>query len=187
VHWLEEVLRGRGRGFESCRPHSREFCAKNAATCDKKTLTCIAANFALAGGGLPRLKKILIFSGFFGSNFIECQTLECPTKNTRQRRLCRLFFYRVIFAKCYTRQSLCRVQLGLCRVPQPRHSSKRPIPVVHRMPSISTAPHQPPHPYRKRRRKTHPASPPSARPHITPSARIEEEEKHSSAPPPHAR
>ena len=46
--------RGRGRWFESRRPHSREFYAKNAGD-----------GLALAGGGLHRLKKILIFFGFF--------------------------------------------------------------------------------------------------------------------------
>ena len=38
---------------------------------------------------------------------------ECAIKNTRQiaiRRHCR---YRVVYAKCYTRQSLCRVLLAL--------------------------------------------------------------------------
>ena len=43
--------------------------------------------------------------------------VECPTNDTRQRRLCRLFFLRVAFAECSARQSLCRVFLSLCRVP----------------------------------------------------------------------
>ena len=108
-----------GLGFESRRPRSREIYAKKAGD-----------GWALTGGGLHQLKKnsiflvkIPIFFGFFfGSNFAECRALgkgfaECPTKDTRQRRLCRLIFYRVVFAECNTRQSLCRVQIGLCRVP----------------------------------------------------------------------
>jgi len=43
---------------------------------------------------------------------------ECPIKDTRQSRLCRLKFRRVIFAECRTRQIFCRVQNGLCRVPR---------------------------------------------------------------------
>ena len=42
--------------------------------------------------------------------------VECAIKNTWQiavRRHCRC---RVLFAECYTRQSLCRVFFGLCRV-----------------------------------------------------------------------
>jgi hypothetical protein len=43
---------------------AREFCVKNAVTCDD------GDGRALAGGGLPRLKKLFaIFSNFFGSNF----------------------------------------------------------------------------------------------------------------------
>jgi hypothetical protein len=42
---------------------------------------------------------------------------ECPIKDTRQRHLCRPKFYRGLFAECGTRQSFCRVQNGLCRVP----------------------------------------------------------------------
>ena len=41
---------------------------------------------------------------------------ECPKKDTRQKCLRRHFFYRVRFAECHTRQTLCRVQKGLCRV-----------------------------------------------------------------------
>jgi hypothetical protein len=72
--------------------------------------------------GSPVKKKIFaFFFAFFGSNFAECQALgkafaECPIKDTRQIRFCRQFFYRVSFAECNTRQSLCRVQIGLCRV-----------------------------------------------------------------------
>jgi hypothetical protein len=43
---------------------------------------------------------------------------ECPTKSTRQRRLCRCTVCRAFFVKCYTRQSLCRVFLRLRRVLQ---------------------------------------------------------------------
>jgi hypothetical protein len=43
---------------------------------------------------------------------------ECPTKNTRQRRLCRCTVCRVFFAECYTRQRFCRVFLRLRRVLQ---------------------------------------------------------------------
>jgi hypothetical protein len=42
---------------------------------------------------------------------------ECPKKDTRQRALYCYFFWRVLFVECGTRQSLCRVQYGLCRVP----------------------------------------------------------------------
>jgi hypothetical protein len=41
---------------------------------------------------------------------------ECPTKSTRQRRLCRCTVCRAFFAECYTRQRLCRVFLRLRRV-----------------------------------------------------------------------
>ena len=41
---------------------------------------------------------------------------ECPMKNTRQTGLCRVNSSRVLFAECYTRQSLCRVFSRLCRV-----------------------------------------------------------------------
>ena len=92
-----------GLGFESRRPHSREIYAKKAGD-----------GWALTGGGLHQLKKItffwvkiLIFFGFFfGSNFAECPPFaecpalgkafaECPTKNTQQRCICRVIFYRV--------------------------------------------------------------------------------------------
>jgi hypothetical protein len=43
---------------------------------------------------------------------------ECPIKCTRQRGLCRQIFYRAPFAECSTRQSLCRVYIVLCRVPE---------------------------------------------------------------------
>ena len=42
---------------------------------------------------------------------------ECPKNNTWQRPLCRVFGCRVVYAVGGTRQSLCRVHLGLCRVP----------------------------------------------------------------------
>ena len=42
---------------------------------------------------------------------------ECSTKNTRQRQLCRVLFCRVPFARCNTRQTLCRVFFCLRRVP----------------------------------------------------------------------
>ena len=106
------------RGFESRQPRIREFFAKNAED-----------GWALAGGGLHRLKKFNFlgknshfFGFFFGSNFTECRALgkgfaECLTKDTRQRRLCRHIFYRVVFAECSIQQNLYRVQIGLCRVP----------------------------------------------------------------------
>ena len=40
----------------------------------------------------------------------------CQTKGTRQRTSLPTVVYRVRFAVCYTRQSLCRVFFGLCRV-----------------------------------------------------------------------
>ena len=43
---------------------------------------------------------------------------ECSTKNTRQRNVCRLCVRRVPFAECNTRQRICRVYIGLCRVPE---------------------------------------------------------------------
>ena len=62
------------------------------------------------------------FFGFFLFQLCRVSALgkgfaECPTKDTRQRRLCRRVICRVFFAECSTRQSLCRVQIGLCRVP----------------------------------------------------------------------
>ena len=95
--------RGRGRRFESRRPRGREFYVKKCR------------RWAGAGRwGAPPIKKIPIFRVFFGSNFAECRALgkgfaECPTKDTRQRRLCRPIFCRVTFAECSTRQSLCRI------------------------------------------------------------------------------
>ena len=41
---------------------------------------------------------------------------ECPKSDTRQRSLCRGRLCRVAFAECNTRQRVCRVQTGLCRV-----------------------------------------------------------------------
>ena len=92
-----------GLGFESRRPHSREIYVKKAGDV-----------WALTGGGLHQLKKITFFLGknshffgfFFGSNFAECSPFaecpalgkafaECPTKDTRQRHLCRVIFCRV--------------------------------------------------------------------------------------------
>jgi hypothetical protein len=77
------------------------------------------AYVVLVGGHLPRTGSsrkffFAFFFAFFGSNFAECQALgkvfaKCPIKDTRQRRFCRQFFYRVSFAECNTRQSLCRV------------------------------------------------------------------------------
>ena len=43
--------------------------------------------------------------------------VECPIENTRQRAVCRYCRWRVQFAECCTRQILCRVFFGLCRVP----------------------------------------------------------------------
>ena len=83
-----------GLGFESRRLRIREFYAKNAED-----------GWALAGGGLHQLKKsffwvkIPIFLGFF------------------RFQLCRVSVADALFAECSTRQSLCRVQIGLCRVP----------------------------------------------------------------------
>ena len=101
---------------------SRELCAKNAAT-------------SMAGGAgrwrsSPKKKFCYYFLVFSHFHFTECKSLpsafpalgkgfaECPTKNTRQRLLCRLIFCRVPFAEYGTQQSLCRVYFGLCRVPQ---------------------------------------------------------------------
>jgi len=73
-------------------------------------------------GASPRKKIFLLFfDDFFVSIFAECRALgkafaECPINDTRQRALCRQDFYGALFAECYTRQSLCQVFLGLCRV-----------------------------------------------------------------------
>jgi len=40
----------------------------------------------------------------------------CPTKNPQQKRPLPMLGCRGTFAVCYTWQSLCRVQIGLCRV-----------------------------------------------------------------------
>ena len=72
--------------------------------------------------GQPFQKNFFpIFSAFF--IFFLCRVsalgkafAECPIKNTRQRPLCRPEFCRVLFAECGTRQRLCRMYLGLCRV-----------------------------------------------------------------------
>ena len=42
---------------------------------------------------------------------------ECAIKNTRQIAVCWHCRCRVLFTECYTRQSLCQVFFGLCRVP----------------------------------------------------------------------
>ena len=39
----------------------------------------------------------------------------CPIKSSRQRNLCRPIFCRRVFARCYSRQRLCRVWSSLCR------------------------------------------------------------------------
>ena len=62
--------RGRGRRFESRRPCSREFYAKNAGD-----------GRALAGRGLHWLKKFPFFSYFLGFFFIP--TLPCRVPNKK--------------------------------------------------------------------------------------------------------
>ena len=69
-------------------------------------------------------KNSHFFEFFFCFNFAECRALgkgfaECPTKDTRQRRLCRLIFYRVVFAEC---------KLGFAECPW--HSANSLSPVV---------------------------------------------------------
>jgi hypothetical protein len=44
--------------------------------------------------------------------------VECLIKSTRQRSRCRCTVRRALFTKCHTRQSCCRVFIGLCRVLQ---------------------------------------------------------------------
>ena len=66
-------------------------------------------------------KNSHFFRIFFGFNFAECRVLgkgfgECPIKDTRQSWLCRHFFWRVPFAECYTRRTICRVFYAFCRV-----------------------------------------------------------------------
>ena len=43
---------------------------------------------------------------------------ECPIKCTWQRGLCRSTVYRAPFAECNSQQTICRVYIGLCRVPE---------------------------------------------------------------------
>ena len=52
----------------------------------------------------------------------------CPINGTRQTTPLPMSEYRVLFAVCGTRQSLCRVHIGLCRVP--KHTAKQQSPVV---------------------------------------------------------
>jgi len=73
---------------------------------------------------LPPLLLIAVAPNFFllrANSALGKGFAECPIKNTRQTRLCRVFGCRVAFAVGGTRQTLCRVQLGLCRVPKPRN------------------------------------------------------------------
>ena len=46
-----------------------------------------------------------------GKNFA-----ECPINGTRQSWLCRYCLWRVLFAECYTRRTICRVFSVFCRV-----------------------------------------------------------------------
>ena len=107
-----------GLGFESRRPRSHEIHAKN-----------VVDGWMLARGVLHRYKKFHFFLGknfhFFG--FFSVSILpsvghsakgfaECPIKDTRQSWLCRHFFWRVLFAECYTRRTICRVFYVFCRV-----------------------------------------------------------------------
>ena len=99
-----------GLGFESRRPRSREIYAKKAGD-----------GWALTGGGLHQLKQIFhfflvkfpIFSGFFRFQL-------CRVSGTRQR-LCRVPDKRHSTKKSlpthFLPSDLCRVQIGLCRVP----------------------------------------------------------------------
>ena len=99
-----------GLGFESRRPHSREIYAKKAGE-----------GWALTGGGLHQLKqifhffwvKIPIFSGFFS-------VPTWPSVGTRQR-LCRVpdkrHSAKTSLPTHFLPSGLCRVQIGLCRVP----------------------------------------------------------------------
>ena len=109
---------GGGRGFDSLRPRCRDLTRK-----------IVEMGTGAGQWGPPSIKKIPFFFGknshlfrvFFGFNFAECRALgkgfaECPIKNTRQSWLCRHFFWRVLFAECYTRRTICRVFYVFCRV-----------------------------------------------------------------------
>ena len=41
---------------------------------------------------------------------------ECPINGTRQSWLCRYYLWRVLFAECGTRRTICRVFYVVCRV-----------------------------------------------------------------------
>jgi hypothetical protein len=98
-----EVASSNPTGHVAC-----EFYAKNVVTYEDGR--------ALAAGGLLG-KKLQFFRVFF------CfQLCRVSDKKHSVKTALPTIFYRVTFAKCYTRQSICRVQLGLCRV--------SPIPVV---------------------------------------------------------
>ena len=93
-----------------CRP---EFCRVLFAECHTRQRLCRVY--------LGLCRMFLTLGNFF--YFFLCRVLalgkafaECPIKNTRQRPLCRPEFCRVLFAECGTRQRLCRVYLGLCRM-----------------------------------------------------------------------
>ena len=100
-----------GLGFESRRPRSHEIHAKN-----------VGDGWGLAGGGLHRLKKFLFFGFFSVPTLLSVGHSTKALPSARQKTLGKdafagPFFCRVAFAECNTRQSLCQVQIGLCRVP----------------------------------------------------------------------
>jgi hypothetical protein len=70
-----------------------------------------SANHPLCPYSVTALKFCRVRDFVLGKGFA-----ECPMKCTRQSPLCRHFLFRVSFAKCNTRQNLCRVFLELCRV-----------------------------------------------------------------------
>ena len=93
--------------FVEC--NSQKHSANNNGTLRKKIFFSLENRFAEC--------KIIILCRVYFVKTLSKPFDECAIKNTRQIVVCQHCRCRVLFAECYTRQSLCRVFFGLCRVP----------------------------------------------------------------------
>jgi len=81
-------------------------------------LPCLPCVVALAHGkvALPPSAVVVDFFCRVSSYTHGKGFAVCPTKNPQQKRPLPMLGCRGTFVVCYTWQSLCRVQIGLCRV-----------------------------------------------------------------------
>ena len=99
---------------------------------------------ALAGGGLPRKKILLLFLGFFSHfHFAECKSLpsafpalgkgfaECPTKSTRQIAVCRQKDAVCCMPSVTLGKAVAEWFWAIAECPW--HSAKRLYPVVNKL------------------------------------------------------